>query len=153
MDEAQTLTSIHPSGSDFRSFADEVKSLIEAIADEYGLSVKISPYTSKVSNTCNAEVTFAIKTDRRGNTVDPELIAFERGNWSHKIDSKFFRAVFLDSSTYTYMRIVGFIPRSRKYTIAVETERGKKYKMAAKHVRECLDKGAWTNFHRTTEIK
>ena len=152
MDEAQVLTSIHPGARDFRSFSEEVQSLVEAIAEEYGLSVNVTPYTSKVHNTCEASITFAVKQDRHGNEVDPEKDAFERNNWSHKIPGKYFRAVFRDTASYTYYQIVGFVPRSRKYTIAVVTDRGKRYKMSPQHVRDCLDKGAYTDFTRTTPI-
>ena len=152
MDEAQVLTTIWPGSRDFKSFSEEVQSLIEAIADEYGLSVKISPYDSKIHNTCNAQITFAVKQDAHGNVVDPELTAFTRAKWSHGIEDKHFRAVFRDSNSYQLMRVTGYISRSRKYTIAVETERGKKYKMSAAHVRSCLEDGAWTDFDRITVI-
>lgn len=117
------------------ALAREAEEVLQVLAEKHGLTVKWKGGTID-GPSVTMKMEFA-ETGEAGVIMSREAVDFQRYAVRYDLDPDDLGAAFMASMGRVV--IVGLKPRATKMPILVETEDGKRYKMAAEAVKRGLD--------------
>jgi len=122
-----------------RSMIDEMETALQTVASKHGITIKRKSCTYR--DNC-MPVPFELRIERvteDGNVETPESRAYTLRAQLFGLKPEWLFESFTNSSGQRF-KIVGLVPRRRKFPVVVKANDGRNYKMAAAQVACCMER-------------